>query len=187
MLTGHALDAFCFRMRLGPPTFLTVMLLGLALAACHRSSGGASASSVEAGAPSASASAVASGRFKPAMSGMPRGPAGMGNQCDDAKQAAVCSPDGKMQMSCALGMWKTVASCDGPAGCKGSGDDLKCDVARPVKEGDDCKGGFSPPRCNDGQTYMSCVNTKWKKIVCAAPGHCREPDPAKDFPAGCRL
>ncbi len=95
----------------------------------------------------------------------------------------MCSPDGTTQMSCSLGMWQAVYLCDGPAGCKGTGDKLVCDL-KPQKEGDPCTGGINPPRCNDGQVLMSCVNRKWVKTTCQAPGVCK--GATLDSPAGCR-
>ncbi len=159
------------------------LFLAATLAACAKSSGSAGAFA-EAGAGSASASAplpelsTLRNRFR---EGPGRPP---GGECDPAKQAAVCSPDGTTQLSCNMGKWQTVHLCDGPNGCKGSGNDLVCDM-KPVKEGDACTGGLNMPRCNDGQTLMQCMNGKWKKLVCSLPGHCRPP--ADDMPAGCRL
>ena len=151
-------------------------------AACHSSSEGFATAPADAGpAPSASAAPSGSGR----LGILPPGAAhpGAGSQCNPAKDAAVCSPDGTTQMSCSLGMWQAVFLCDGPAGCKGSGDKLVCDL-KPVKEGDPCVSGYNPPRCNDVQVLMSCVNKKWVKTACKAPGKCL---PATtDSPAGCR-
>jgi hypothetical protein len=182
-LTRVASGAFSFSMR----RVMAWMIVLMALPACAKSSGssGASASSTEAGATAASSGNV----VPPALSALRNqlthgGPHAGPSQCDPTTQAAVCSPDGKTQLSCNMGMWKTVHDCDGPAGCKGSGDDIVCDM-KPAKEGDPCTGGLNMPRCNDDQTLMQCMFGKWKKLVCSAPGHCRPPK--DDMPAGCRL
>ena len=105
-------------------------------------------------------------------------------KCTPAKDAAVCSPDGKAHMSCGLDQWITVELCDGPAGCRGRGDGLVCDVKH-VEAGDPCTMGVSPPRCNSPHELMMCKSGKWVSLVCSPPGICRRP--TSDMPSSCRL
>lgn len=104
-------------------------------------------------------------------------------RCDGVKDAAVCSPDGTAEMSCANGRWMTVQLCDGPKGCTGRGDDLACDQKK-VKAGDPCPPNVSLPRCNDPKTLMRCMSGKWVQTVCALPGKCRPQ--TLDSPAVCQ-
>jgi hypothetical protein len=164
--------------------WLPVAALLVTSGACSSSCGSCSkpATVAEAGpaAPSTSASAASastSASAAPAASGRFFG------GCNPKTQAAVCTPDGTAQMSCGLGEWKMVRQCDGPAGCKGSGDDLVCDVKH-VTEGEACTGGLNPPRCQGPQVLMQCLKGKWARLVCSPPGTCQEPTP--DMPASCR-
>ena len=162
--------------RLVPAVCLLVVAGG-----CRSSCGGGAAAAADAGssAPEAATSAPA---VIPSASGSAGHFLGVG-RCDPRKDGAVCSPDGKSQLSCGLGDWITVQLCDGPAGCKGRGDDLVCDV-KPVKAGDPCANGMSPPRCNGTRELLQCKSGKWASLVCSGGGTCRPP--TSDMPSSCR-
>jgi hypothetical protein len=126
---------------------------------------------------------VASPSVPPSTAGDAQAVGRFVRKCDFRKDAAVCSPDGTQQMSCAFGMLKTVQICDGPAGCKGSGDNLVCDLKH-VDAGDPCTMGISPPRCNSASELLQCLTGKWSSLICSAPGTCHPP--TSDSPAMCR-
>src|SRR5208282_161660 len=104
--------------------FLPGACLLIVATACRSSCGGGSAA--DAGSPVQEAGPAASGAIPSASASAGTIVARGLGRCDPRRDAAVCSADGKEQLSCGLGMYVTVQICDGPAGCKGSGDDLVC-------------------------------------------------------------
>jgi hypothetical protein len=118
-----------------------------------------------------------------ASAGLAPGAPAAGVACSPGRDSIACAPDGMNELTCAGTVWRALAVCRGPAGCKGVGSALRCDPGAPLA-GDPCVHSTAEPSCSGPHEALLCEALKWTVVPCAKGQACVPRSPAG--PAGCR-
>ncbi|MGH7296537.1 MAG: hypothetical protein ACRELB_16485 [Polyangiaceae bacterium] len=135
------------------------------------------------GSASASASAASLAMPPPSSSVVgPAVPAASGAACSPGKDSVACAADGVGELTCAGSVWRSLATCRGPEGCRGVGSALRCDPGTPLL-GDACNPAAAEPSCRSPHEALECRASRWVVVPCRAGKACSPRSPKG--PAGC--